>query len=350
MKSVIFYGPGKFVVEDSPIPRVKKGEVLLKVVSCGLCGTDIKIFTHGHHAVKPPIIIGHEIVGTVIESAGNNIDIKVGENVIVVTPVGCMKCWYCWQGMQNMCPWVANDVHSIGYYTDGGFAEYILIPREAVEQRVLIKIPNTNIPLEHFALCEPLSCVINGQEKLKIKPEDTVVVIGAGPIGCLHVMLARVQGVRKIILADLDKKRLQLAKYMPADIFVHSAERNLIEVVLRETGQVGADVVIVAAPSGRAQEDAVQMAAIQGRISFFGGLPKSNSNISLASNLVHYKELEIYGAFASSRRQYVKALSLLLNRQVDTDKLISHTLPLHEIRNAVEIAKRGEALKIIIVP
>ncbi len=352
MKSVVFYEPGKFLVEDKPIPPVKDGEVLLKVISCGLCGTDLKIFTHGHHAIKPPITTGHEIVGQVVESKSDDKKIKVGDNVIVVTPVGCMKCKYCWQNKQNMCPWVANEVHSIGYYCDGGFAEYVVIPKEAVDQKVLIHIPESVIKIEDFALCEPLSCVINGQDKLRITPEDTVTVIGAGPIGCMHVFLSRAKGVKKIILADISKNKLELARKnnIPADFFVDSTQTNLVDFVLEETGAAGSDVTIVAAPSGKAQEDAVQLTAILGRISFFAGLPKNSPSINFPSNILHYREQELYGAFASNRKNYEQALSLILNGQIDAEKLVTHYLPLEKIHEAAHLAKTEHAIKIIIVP
>lgn len=350
MKSIVFYGPKDFRVEDRPRPMIEDGEMLLEVIACGLCGTDLKIFENGHHAVKPPLITGHEIVGCVIESRAATSDVKTGDNVIVVTPVGCMNCKYCTRGEQNMCSLVADKVHSIGYYTDGGFAEYMRVPREAVDQNVLIKIPETDAPLNYFAICEPLSCVINGQDKLKISSDDIVLVIGSGPIGVMHVYLAKARGVKKIILADLEKKKLDLAKKAPADVFVDSSKENLEEIISRETGGRGADVVIVACASGKAQESAVKLAGIRARISFFGGLPKTSPDISLPSNIVHYREQEIYGAFASNRRQYEEALNLILSGAINPSKIITHTFHLEEIEKAVALMKNGEALKMLVVP
>lgn len=350
MRALVFRGPNNYDIEQKEIPPLDEGDVLLKVIACGLCGTDVKIFNNGHRAVRPPLTTGHEVVGTVVETKSQRPDIQTGDNVIVVTPVGCMNCKFCAQGMQNMCSWVANDVHSLGYYIDGGFAEYMRIPREAVHQGVVIKIPDTAIPLSHFALCEPLSCVINGQEKLKIKPGETVVIVGAGPIGCMHAYLAKAGGAGKIILADIDAKKLEITRGVPADVRVDTSKNDFVQVVREHTNGAGADVVIVAAPSGNAQENAVRIAGILGRISFFAGLPKNAPCITLDSNAVHYKEQEIYGAFASHRRQYEDALALILDKKVDSSLLVTHTFSLDRIRDAVTLAQKGEAVKIVIAP
>ncbi len=342
MKALIFYGAGDYRIEEKKTPRLLDGDVLLKVHGAGICGTDIKIFTYGHHAIHKPVTTGHEIVGEVVESKSKNKHAALGTNVLVVTPVGCMQCRYCRAGEQNACPQVADQGHSIGYFCDGGFAEYVRIPKEAVDQDVLIPIPPSDIPLEHFALGEPLSCVINGAGKLKMTPQDTVLVMGAGPIGCMHVGFARAQGVKKIILTDIDEKKLALAQTAPADEFILHVGDNLKKYEY--------DVIIIAAPSGQAQQDAVSLAAPRARISFFGGLPKTNPTITLDSNRLHYRELEIYGAYASTRKQYVEALNLILDKKIDTKKLISHILPLDKIDHAIQLMKRGEAIKIILIP
>lgn len=351
MKALIYRGPNDFRVEDKPIPNIGRGEVLLKVKACGICGTDIKIFNFGHRRIKKGLTTGHEIVGQIIKAKSQKRDIKVGDHVIVVTPVGCMRCRFCLAGKQNMCSRVVEEAYSIGYYVDGGFAEYIKIPKEAVNQNALIKIPaKTNIPIEHFSLCEPLSCVINGQEKLKITSTDTVVIIGAGPIGCMHAFLAKAIGVKKIIMVDINKKKLNLVKHIPANIFIDAKKQNVKKIVYDETGAMGADVVIVAASSINAQELAILLAARQGRISFFGGLPGSNPVIKLRSNLIHYKELELFGAYASNNSQYKKALSLILKKKINTGRIITHLFRLKEIKKAITTIQKGVVIKALIIP
>jgi len=350
MSAVLFEGPNNYSFKkDYPLPHVGDKDILLKVKACGFCGTDCKIFLNGHRAVTPPRVIGHEIVGEVFEIGKKaKTALKKKDRVIVVTPVGCTKCVYCRQGRSNMCPWVANDVHSIGYYTDGGFAEYCLIPAEAVAQKILIKIPK-HVTDEEAAVVEPLSCVINGQEKLKVKPEDVVLIIGAGPIGTLHALLAKAQGVKQIIIADIAEDKLALAqKVIPTAKFLNTKGIDAKEKILEMTDQAGADVVVVAAPVPVAQQLAIDSAAILGRISFFAGLPKGTNTVEIATNTIHYKELEVYGSFASYRAQYIRALDLIAKKQIDLKNLITHTLPLKDMKKAIALFQSGKTLKTII--
>lgn len=350
MKAVIHQAPGKYKISnDYPMPKVGNKDILLKTLACGFCGTDYKILRNGHRAVTPPLVIGHEIVGEVFE-IGKDVKttLKKKDRVIVVTPVGCMKCLYCRQGRTNMCPWVANDVHSIGYYTDGGFAEYCLIPADAVAQEVLIKIPD-HVSDKEAAVVEPLSCVINGQEKLKVKPEDVVLILGAGPIGTLHALLAQAQGVKQLIIADIAEEKLNLAKkVLPEAKFLNIKGIDATERILDMTDQAGADVVIVAAPVPAAQQLAIDSAAILGRVSFFAGLPKGTNSVEIATNTIHYKELEVYGSFASYKAQYQQSLDLIANKQIDLSNLITHTLPLEDIKEAIALFESGKTLKTVI--
>src|SRR3989344_1317045 len=156
MRALVFKGPNDYAIEEKPMPHAGEGEVVLKVLACGLCGTDMKVFTKGHRAVKPPMTTGHEIVGEVVETKSATAGVTVGDRVIVVAPVGCMQCEFCKKGLQNICPRVVNDVHAFGYTIPGGFAEYVLVPQEAADQGVLIPIPATKLPWTSFAICEPL--------------------------------------------------------------------------------------------------------------------------------------------------------------------------------------------------
>lgn len=350
MKASVFKGPGNFTVEEVPTPQISEGEVLLRVLACGLCGTDVKVFTNGHRAVTPPRITGHEIVGEVLESKSSAAGVASGDRVLVVAPVGCMKCEFCLKGEQNICPQVVNDVHAFGYTMDGGFAEYLRIPKEAADQGVLIPIPKTNLPATAFAVCEPLSAVINGQEKLRIGSHDTVVVIGAGPIGCMHVYLAHAKGAKRIIFADSNAERLALASGTPTDVFIDNSKEDLVARVMQETEGRGADVVIIAAPAPSLQADAIQMAAIKGRVSFFAGLAKGTPSPLIDTNAIHYREIEVYGAFGANPRHYREALQAVLDGSVDAARLITHTIPLADIAEAVRIAQSGKSVKVVVVP
>lgn len=350
MYAVVINGPKSLkYVTDFPTPKTGKGEIRLKVRSCGFCGTDFKIFTYGHKHVHPPHIIGHEIVGEVDQiGPGVKSDLKIGDRVVVSTTVGCGKCRHCREGYTNMCSQVTKDGSSIGLYTNGGFAEYILIPREAVAQQVLVKIPD-HVPNINAAICEPLSCVINGQDKLNLGPRDSMVIIGCGPIGCLHAQLAKIKGVKKIIMLDLLDSKIKLARqFIPEAIFINNTKSDPKPLVSQLTGGHGPDVVVVAAPTVSAQQLAIEIAAIKGRVSLFSGLPTGTTGGHIETNLIHYNEISVHGAFASSRKHFVKSLELLSQGKIDTKHLITKILPLKNISQAIDLYEKGTALKMVI--
>lgn len=336
-------------VRDVPEPDCGEGDLLLKVDACSLCGTDVRIWKHGHHAIHPPHITGHEICGTVAEVGRRVQGYAPGERVIVVTEVGCGRCDWCRRGRQNLCPAVSQDLNAIGYRFPGGFAEYMALPEDAVRQGNAIKVPG-DLTSEVAALAEPLSCVINGQSYLHVGPGDTVAVIGAGAVGCMHVCLARAQGATKTILVGRSRERMALADGLEPDVLLSNLEEDPVARVKAETGGKGADVVIVACSSGEAQEQAIQMAAIQGRVSLFGGLPKDKPEIAFNSNTVHYKEIGVFGAFASYGYQYTQALELLRSGKVPGERFITHHFPLEQVTEGIATTMRGEALKVVIQP
>jgi len=344
MKAAVYYGPGKIKIEERPLPEPAKGEVLLEVKACAICGTDVRIYSFGQKNVKPPHIIGHEISGIIKKIGGGVKGYKEGERVVLVTSVGCGRCEFCLQGRPNICP----EVKAIGYFYSGGFTEYMIVPREAVSKGNILKIPE-NLSFIEASLTEPLSCCINGQEYLNISMADTVVVIGAGPIGCLHAQLAKVSGATKVILIDLSEERLKLAQRIEVDTYINASREKPVKRVLEETNGKGAEVIITACPSPQAQEEALLMSKIRGRISFFGGLPHEHSHISFDSNIIHYKEISVYGAFASSHLQFKKALSLLASKKIEAKRFITHKFSLKETEKGMNMVKEGKTLKAVIV-
>jgi len=343
LKAAVYYGPGKIKVEERPKPTLKEDEVLIQVKACAICGTDVRIYTYGQANVKPPHIIGHEITGVISEMGEGVTGYKGGERVTLVTCVGCGRCEFCLAGRVNLCP----QMRAIGYHYSGGFAEWMIVPAEAVYQSNILLLPD-NLSFEEATLAEPLSCCINGEEYLDIKAGDTVTIIGAGPIGCMHAQLAEVSGATKVILADISEERLELARGVKADVYINSQKENLVDRVLEETQGAGSEVVITACPSPEAQEQALAITRSRGRISFFGGLPHDKSKIPFESNIIHYKEISVFGAYASHHLQYKSALKLLSSQRIEGEKLITHRFPLEEIEKAIQVVKKGKALKAII--
>lgn len=343
MRAAIYFGPEDMRIEEKEKPRCGEGEVLLRIRACAICGTDVRIYYQGQKNVVPPQVIGHEIAGTIEDFGGAVRNYQRGDKVILVTPVGCNRCEFCREGRHNLC----LDFKALGYHYPGGFSQYMLIPPEAVKQGSLIKIPG-DLPFEEASLVEPLSCCLNGQEYLEIKEGDTVVVFGAGPIGCMHVELAKSQGAKRTILVDISKERLSLAKRFSVDTFINSREEDVVARVLSLTGNLGADVVITACSANVAQEESLRIIKKRGRISFFAGLPKDKPTISLDSNIIHYKEISLFGAFASHKRQYEKALSLVSSGKIKVGKFITHTISLDELVQGIELTRSGRGLKVIV--
>src|SRR5690606_865821 len=334
VKVARFHAPGDIRIEDAPEPVAGPGELKIRVRNCSTCGTDAKIYKFGHHHIRPPRVMGHEIAGEVVGT---------GERVQVIAAIPCGTCPDCQAGRLTVCP----NQESMGYHYDGGFAEYMVVPAKVLAVNGVNAVP-PGIGFAEASVAEPLACVLNGQALARVGTGDDVVVMGAGPIGCVHVGLARARGAARVCLVDVNTERLaKAAELVRPDA---ATDADPVEQVLKLTGGRGADVVITAAAAGAAQEQAVLMTARQGRISFFGGLPKDNPFIRLDPNLVHYRELTIVGANGSSPAHNAEALRLIAEGAVPVADLITHRLPLSRVLDGIDLVSRGEAIKVTIEP
>jgi L-iditol 2-dehydrogenase len=342
-----YYAPGDVRMEDIPEPTPGPKEIKLRVRANSICGTDAKIFHHGHHRLDPPRVLGHELAGEIVEvgpeAAGGW---SVGDRVQVIAAVPCGECEYCRRGWQTVCP----TQKAVGYHWDGGLAQYIVIPEEVLKVDGLNPIAD-NVSFAEASVAEPFACALNAQELADVGDGDVVAVVGAGPIGCLHVRLARARGAKAVYLIELSRERLDLsAARVHPDAAICGAEVDPVAEVARLTEGRGVDVVITAAASGKAQEDALQMAALRGRISLFGGLPKDKPTITFDSNLVHYRELTVVGANGSSPAHNRKALEYIASGAVPVADLITDRLPLERFSDGIEAVLGGTAIKVTIEP
>lgn len=348
MLALRFYAPEDLRLENVPEPTCGTDEVKIRVKNCSTCGTDVKIRKNGHQNLAPPRIIGHEIAGEVVEvGSGVAGDWKPGDRVQVIAAVPCGKCHECRKGWMAVC----QNQTSVGYQYDGGFAEYMIVPREVLAVDGMNRIPD-GVGFAEASAAEPFACAINAQEQLGIEPGDDVVIFGAGPIGCLHVRIARgVHRAGRIILVDINSERLKMsADAVKPDVVINASEVNIVEEILKLTGGRGADVIITATPANITQEQAVSMAARNGRISFFGGLPKTNPTITLDSNLVHYRQLHIHGANGSAPEHNRRALDYIASGEVPVADLITRRIRLRNVMDAFGIVERGEAIKVTVEP
>ena len=345
MRAAIFEGVGKIKVKEIEKPSPKRGEILLKVMACAVCGTDVRILSHGHPRITPPFIIGHEIAGMIEEIHGEADGLKEGDRVVVPPLISCGECFYCKNSLPNLC----SHKTSIAYELPGGFSQYMIIPHKAVIKGNLIKIPDP-ISFTEASLVEPLACCIHGQHFLTLSATTAVLIIGSGPIGLMHMQLAKAKGVRQVGLADISSLRIEKAKPFDPDFLIHSAESNLVEEIRRITHGMGPNAVVVACPSMGAIHQAFEVISKGGEILLFAGLPKEESHFSLDVNAIHYSELKLYGSFASTNKTCREAMAFIRDGKINSKKLITHTFPLEEIEAAIEMSRSGKALKVVILP
>ena len=346
MKAAIVYAPGDFRVGEIEIPACPDDGMLLKVLACGLCGSDLRTLRSGHYKVSLPFIIGHEICGEVIETGKSYTGIWEKADRLAVSPlVYCGKCVFCRSGTYELCISYKEFAQS----WPGGFAGYIAIPGEAVAKGTIQKIPDSMDPA-HATLVEPLSSVVNAQEKGQVGLGDTVVIIGAGPVGLLHLQLARARGAGTIIVADINEDRLKMMGEFHPDHMINSAKFNLEEEVRGITRGMGADVVITANPAPVTQIHAVEIAKKGGRIMLFGGLPSHEASPGINMNTVHYNALHIIGTTIFAPRHNTTALELIISGRIDAEQIISHKFPLNDFIEGVRIAMEGKARKVVFIP
>ncbi|HOL50364.1 MAG TPA: zinc-dependent dehydrogenase [bacterium] len=332
----------EIVERDIPAPR--EGEILIRVKSCAVCGTDIKVFHHGHKHIVFPRVTGHELSGIIEKIGGNVKNLKEGDRVAVAPAIPCGQCYYCRRGWQSMC----DDLKAIGYHFDGGFAQYMIVPEVAVRNGCVNKIPD-NVTFDQAAIAEPLACVINGQQLSRVEMGDTVLILGAGPIGCLHAELAKNIGASKVILTDVVQQRLDMAKFTGA-ITVNSKETNLKEFVSELTDGRMADRVIVAVGLAEAQEESLDLVAKRGSVNFFGGLPKESPFAKLNTNVLHYGESFITGTHGSTPLHNKMALDFISAGKFHIDNYITRKIPLEQLLEGLSDAEQKKALKIIVNP
>jgi L-iditol 2-dehydrogenase len=347
MLAVVYHGPEDLRVEMHPVPEIAPGEVLLKVLSTGICGTDVRIL-HGAHRKYTPGTVripGHEVVGDIVEVGADVKGLEVGQRVFMAPNMGCGHCRQCISGNNNLCA----NYDAPGITFDGSFAEYMRVPSAAILQGNLIPVSKDVDPAA-AALIEPFACVLRGQDAVHIQPGESVLVVGAGPIGIMHVMLANLRGAGCVIVSELIPERATQAREFGADLVVNPAQEDLTAVIDKQTNGAGVDVVIVAAPAHKAQEAAVELTAIGGRINFFGGLPKDRPSIQINSNLVHYKELIVTGTTACSTQDCQRAAAIVNSGRIDLSKLIGARFPLGEASQAFSVAESGKALKVVLEP
>jgi L-iditol 2-dehydrogenase len=359
MQAVVYHGPGDIRVEERPKPAPTADNLIVQVHACAICGTDLKLATIGNPRCHPPRIIGHEMVGHIVHVGADVSQIPVrgegfavGQRITLATTVACGSCPYCSRNLGNMCP----NARPISYDFDAAFARYVAIPPLALAGRRspqgggnVIPVPDS-VSDDAAALSEPLSCAVNAQELAGVRPGDRVLIVGGGPLGALHAELAKALGAADVMITQRSEPRLSLLRQLRDVRVIDAAAEDVAAIVRKRTEGLGADVVIVCAPTREAQEQSLALARKGGAISLFASLPKGASDVTLDSRLIHYGELRVIGASDSRPEHVVTAVRLMAEGKIDWPRLITHRLPLAEIHAGIELMKEKQSLKVLVYP
>lgn len=348
MKAFIMNEERKLAVADMPDPTPKDTNAIIKIKYASICGTDVRTYTKGNEKLKSlPRIQGHECVGTVCHagSLAAALGYAVGDRVTVAPAIGCGECWPCRQGHSNMC----DHLETIGWEYDGTFAEYLEIPEKALRHGHLIKVPD-DVSDESATLAEPAGCALNAQTYLNVRPDDYVVIYGGGFIGCVHAEISLLKGASKVILVGTSERRAEMAKQMiPGITLINPKYQNTVEEVARLTEGRGANVVITALSVPSCHTEAQIIAAKMGRISLFGGIV-GESKGWIDSNLIHYKELGIYGVHATRPDLMKEVMRYVEEGKLNLDKYVAGTVRLENIEDGFARIHNEKAMKILVEP
>jgi len=339
MKAARLYGKNDLRIVDVPVPEIGEGEILLRVKAATVCGTDLRMYANGAAGVseETPLTLCHEFSGTIERLGKNVVGYETGQRVSVAPNIGCGVCDLCVSGNSHHC----KKLVALGVHSDGGFAEYVRIPADAVAHGNVTPLSD-EVSFAAAAANEAFACVYNAFERYGVYPGESVLIIGAGAIGMMHAKLALMAGASRVILNDLSEERLSACKVLEPRITI--AANSPAEAVARETGGIGADVVITACSVRSVQEDAFNYAALNGRVNFFGGLPAGQS-ADLDTNQIHYKQLLVSGTTRSGLDHYRKTLDFIAKGIVEVDSLVTGRYPIEDVLTAFENAAAQNGLK-----
>jgi L-iditol 2-dehydrogenase len=341
MKAANLLGPKNLSYEEVPDPICPNGGVIVKVHACGICGSDLRTYEGGSSYAKFPAILGHEITGEIHES--NHPSFQVGQILAVAPVTPCNHCYYCKRGMQNLC----SNLEMIGIASgvQGGFAQYLSLTKDNLEKGSVVVLPKgvDNIPT---VIAEPASSCLSCQENANVSLGDQVMIIGAGTLGTLNGLIAKLRGAKDVIMVEPNSDKVKMAKTLGFDTFIEefSSHQSVNDYVMEITKGRGMDVVITACPSPMAQADALGLTRKRGKVIFFGGVSK-DAKPELDTNIIHYREVTILGANAYAPRHFKMAVNIILEEKIDASRFITKRYPLNLIEQGFKDMKKGVLLK-----
>ncbi len=337
MLAVLLDGKGYVVLKDMPKPSPDKGEVVVKMSACGLCGTDVEKIKGEYTAAMP--VIGHEPAGVVSDVGEGVSGLKAGDRVFVHHHVPCNDCWYCKHNSETMClTYKSTNI------SPGGFSEYFLVSSLNIQKGGVLKLPS-NVSFEDASLIEPLACCIRGLDRADSDSAERILVLGCGPVGQMHIKLLSLKG-KNIVAADINSKRLEMAQMFGASHTFESDSR-LKENVMKVTDGIGADLSIVASSSVDAIKNAIECTRKGGRLLLFG-VPARGSRIEFEPSHIFNSELSIITSYGATDKETRIALGMLASGELEMKQLISHRFPLKDFEDALKLYSSGNGMKIVI--
>ena len=337
MTGVIFKDVAKYEVVKRPVPKISKQEdVLVQIEAASICGTDVHIL-HDPPGLPATIgaILGHEFVGRIVEVGKDVKSLKVGDRIVCDPNVPCGYCPMCQLGYPNLC----RNIETIGIHVDGGFTEYVLVP-----EKMAVKIP-ADMPTDVAVFAEPINCVMGGMDKIRLLPGQTVLVLGAGPIGLYFTALLRANGAGKVLVSEVSEFRAAYAKQMGADRVINPIKENLSEIVKEATGGIGADVVIDAV--GMLLPDAIQCVRPAGKILLFGMNDAARQTICQTD--LTWNNINVLGNFIGLFT-LVPTVNVLASGIIDFTQLITHRLSLEQFDEGMKAMKDGTGIEVVLYP
>jgi len=339
MKAAMYYSLDDIRIQDVAKPKIGSKEVLVEMKACGVCGSDLMEW---YLRSRAPLVLGHEPAGVIVEAGKNVKNFRVGDRVFAHHHVADLTCYYCKHGDYTLCPQFAQT-----HLEPGGFAEYFKVPAPNLQIDTL-KLPDS-VSYEEATLIEPVGCCMRAQNKVGVQEGDSVAVIGAGPSGIIHVMLAKTAGAKQVLITDLVDYRLRMAERLGADLALNHQNENVAERVKRATENRGADIVIVTAPNAKAVEDSVQMVRRGGKILLFAPT-QPDQYARLSPHRLFFSEITVVPSYSVSHIETRKALQLITSGRLKAKELITHRFPLSKTKEAFQTAaKSKECLKTIVL-
>ena len=345
MKAAVLEKPGHLVTKEISDPSCPVGGVVVKVLASQVCSTDLHMWQRGHPALRCPRILGHEIAGVVAEVTKEVEGVKIGDKVQVYPGISCGACRFCRQGRENLCP----SIKILGFSVDGGFGQYLALPEKAIKNGCLNLVSHP-LSTAEAAMAEPLACCLNGLEKAAMSPGETVMILGAGPIGCLFAMVEEHRrGSGKVILLEKDSARISQARQGLEVDLLDTNEVEVVEAVMELTKGQGADVVVTCFREAALEYPLVRLAAPGGRVLMFSGLSADKGVVPTDLNAVHYRELALIGAYGCTSIQCKRALDLMVDG-LDVNWLISQNVDLQGLEESFSALSSRKVMKVCVQP